>query len=151
MRRRIGMRTLGSVAGADPSSFYHLGRRGVELTKTLLTVGVIKVSLAMALKVGALVVLIASTAVVAGVPLDNPWFDVFSVYYLFSAVTSGMPEPDEKSSFGYIWMYRSCHILAANGTTYFANKSKWGILNGELEEERRQVRSFLSKQGEKEG
>lgn len=69
--------------------------------------------------------------VMVGVPLQDPWFDAFAGFYVFSAITSGMPEPDPKtSSFGYVWLYRSCHILSANGTAYFIAKNKWEEISG---------------------
>lgn len=64
------------------------------------------------------------------VPLNDPWFVVFIVWNLFSAVTSGMPEPDEDSSFSYIWLFRSCHILSAQGTAYFIHKKRWKDISG---------------------
>ncbi len=59
------------------------------------------------------------------IPIHDPWFCVFVGWSLFSAVVSGMPEPERKSAFGYIWLYRSCHILSSQGTAYFAHKDKW--------------------------
>jgi hypothetical protein len=64
------------------------------------------------------------------VPLADPWFDLFLGFYIFSAITSGMPEPTQESSFGYIWMYRSFHILSANGTAYFIARNKWNEITG---------------------
>ncbi len=65
-----------------------------------------------------------------GIPINDPWFIVFVVWNLFSALTSGMPEPDEESSFGYIWLFRSCHILSAQGTAYFIHKKRWKDISG---------------------
>lgn len=53
------------------------------------------------------------------------WFFVFIGWYVFSAITSGMPEPTKESSPWYIWAYRSFHILSANGTSFFQNKLYW--------------------------
>jgi hypothetical protein len=53
------------------------------------------------------------------------WFFVFVGWYFFSAITSGMPEPTQESSPWYIWAYRTFHILAASGTSFFENKRYW--------------------------
>lgn len=34
--------------------------------------------------------------------------------WVFAAIVGGMPEPDPASGKGYIWAYRSLHLLAAN-------------------------------------
>lgn len=56
----------------------------------------------------------------------STWFFVFVGWYVFSAITSGMPEPTQESSPGYIWAYRTLHLLAASGTSFFQNKTHWG-------------------------
>ncbi len=55
----------------------------------------------------------------------DPWFQLLLGYVVFCAIVSGMPEPDEKSGPGYIWAYRSGHLLAMMGTSYFQNKHLW--------------------------
>lgn len=60
----------------------------------------------------------------SGVPGDV-WFWVFVGWYVFSALVSGMPEPTPESTPWYIWAYRSFHILAASGTSFFQNKMFW--------------------------
>lgn len=55
----------------------------------------------------------------------SPWFFVFIGWYVFSALVSGMPEPERESSPWYIWAYRSFHILSASGTSFFQNKMYW--------------------------
>ena len=35
-------------------------------------------------------------------------------YYAAMAVVSGMPEPNEASTRGYVWAYNSLHVFAAN-------------------------------------
>jgi hypothetical protein len=53
------------------------------------------------------------------------WFWIFVGWYIFSALVTGMPEPTQESSPWYIWAYRSFHILAASGTSFFQNKMYW--------------------------
>lgn len=55
----------------------------------------------------------------------TPWFFIFIGWYIFSAMVSGMPEPEQDSSPWYIWAYRSFHILSASGTSFFQNKIYW--------------------------
>jgi hypothetical protein len=43
----------------------------------------------------------------------NPYV-VIALYFLFSAVVGGMPDPIVASPFLYLWCYRSAHILAGN-------------------------------------
>jgi len=35
-------------------------------------------------------------------------------WYVFSSMVSGMPAPTSTSGVGYIWAYRSLHLLAGN-------------------------------------
>jgi len=35
-------------------------------------------------------------------------------YFVFSAIVSGMPEPDANSGVGYRWAYHSLHVLAGD-------------------------------------
>lgn len=58
---------------------------------------------------------------------QNPWFWITIGGWLFSALVSGMPEPEKDYSPFYIWMYRSFHIIAASGTSYFQHKSMWPV------------------------
>lgn len=39
------------------------------------------------------------------------------LYWVFSAVVSGMPDPTSSSSVTYTWAHRSLHILAGNLTS----------------------------------
>ena len=43
-------------------------------------------------------------------------------YFLFSAIVGGMPEPTPTSGMGYLWAYRSLHLLAGNITTAISTK-----------------------------
>lgn len=65
------------------------------------------------------------------VPVRNPWFWVCIGQWLFSGFVSGMPEPEEDSSFFYVWAYRSFHILSASGTAYFTHRAQWPVISGE--------------------
>lgn len=53
------------------------------------------------------------------------WFKVFVAWYVFSAIVTGMPEPSKNSRTAYVWFFRSAHILAASGTTYFTHRLQW--------------------------
>jgi hypothetical protein len=55
----------------------------------------------------------------------DPWFWIFVGWWLFSALVTGMPEPVTDSSFWYVWVYRSFHMIAASGTSFFQNKMYW--------------------------
>lgn len=39
---------------------------------------------------------------------------VLLLYFLFSAVVSGMPEPPATAPLGYRWAYHTLHILAGD-------------------------------------
>lgn len=39
---------------------------------------------------------------------------LYFVFWAFSAVVHGMPEPKEDASLGYRWAFNSLHFLAAN-------------------------------------
>ena len=75
------------------------------------------------LMVAALAMMVAS--VFGDLPVHDPWFDMLIFYLIFKIITGGMPEPTDKSSDGYVWAYRSFHMLALIPTRYFANKSFW--------------------------
>ena len=45
---------------------------------------------------------------------QHPTMFSLALYFLFSAIVGGMPEPDEKSGPAYRWAYHSLHILAGN-------------------------------------
>jgi hypothetical protein len=60
-------------------------------------------------------------------PIQDPWFDLVVFYVFLKILVSGMPEPTIKSSDGYIWMYRSLHMMAMIPSRYFINKSFWHI------------------------
>lgn len=40
--------------------------------------------------------------------------DAVLIYYVFSAIVSGMPEPTGSSGPGWRWLYTSLHILAGD-------------------------------------
>lgn len=56
---------------------------------------------------------------------SDPWFWTMVGAWLFSSIVSGMPEPEKTDSKFYIWIYRSFHLIAASGTSYFQHRSKW--------------------------
>src|SRR5215472_18662908 len=56
------------------------------------------------------------------VPIHDPWFLVFVCWWLFSCITHGMPEPTIDRSDNYLWAYRTMHLMAASGTSYFRHK-----------------------------
>ena len=49
------------------------------------------------------------------------WLGV-ALIWIFSAFVSGMPEPHDKSSDGYLWLFRALHSIAGNITTVFSGK-----------------------------
>lgn len=55
----------------------------------------------------------------------DPWFWAVIAYMIFSAIVSGMPEPEKTDSKGYVWLYRSAHLLAQMGTSYFQHRDLW--------------------------
>lgn len=89
----------------------------------------------MIIKLALLVPIVAFTYIVGPLidlpHVSDPWFVIFILWWLFSAVTTGMPEPEEKSSFFYVWAYRTFHVIAGNGTSYFADKTVWPIFKRE--------------------
>lgn len=99
----------------------------------LVKIGSWKASSILILKLSLFAAGLIAMAITSGVPVQDPWFDGFAGYYVFSALVAGMPEPDANSSFVYIWMYRSGHILSANGTAYFSHKSMWNEISGKKE------------------
>ena len=56
---------------------------------------------------------------------QDPWFWIMVGAWFLSSLVSGMPEPAKGDSPGYIWMYRSLHIIVASGTSYFQHPSMW--------------------------
>ena len=46
-------------------------------------------------------------------------FIYLALYWVFSAVVGGMPEPTSASAFAYRWTYKSLHLLAGNIGTAF--------------------------------
>jgi hypothetical protein len=98
--------------------------------RTVFHIGAVKLTAVGVMKITALLGTVVTTALMVGVPLQDPWFDAFTAFYIFSAITSGMPDPDKNSSFGYVWLYRSAHILSANGTAYFIHRNKWDEISG---------------------
>lgn len=69
-----------------------------------------------------------------GLPVQDPWFDMFVAYVLvrwaLNSVVNGMPEPEETDSHWYIWCYRSMHSLAHISTAYFSHKNMWKYISG---------------------
>ncbi|MGH9535477.1 MAG: hypothetical protein ACRD2E_11535 [Terriglobales bacterium] len=45
-------------------------------------------------------------------------------YFVFSAIVSGMPEPDEKSGTGYLWAYRTLHVLSGDFSQWIASRNQ---------------------------
>ena len=86
------------------------------------------------IKVVPLFAFLAPVAATVGLPVNNVWFDISVFNYVFSAFTSGMPEPSQESSFVYVWMFRSFHLLSANGTAYFIHRKRWADIAGKKEE-----------------
>jgi hypothetical protein len=71
-----------------------------------------------------------TSASVNGLPLQDPWFDIAIFLWVFSAITGGMPEPEQNSSFWYIWLYRTLHLMSASATAYFIHKNRWSDISG---------------------
>lgn len=73
-----------------------------------------------------------------GLPVNDPWFDVFAVYLLvkwaIASIVNGMPEPEENSSVWYIWCFRSLHSMAHIATAYFSHKRMWKFISGEAKD-----------------
>lgn len=69
-----------------------------------------------------------------GLPINDPWFDVFVVYVMarwaITSVVNGMPEPEASSSPWYIWCYRSMHSMAHISTAYFSHRNMWKYIAG---------------------
>lgn len=86
-------------------------------------------------KLSAAVMFIFSLVGSSGLPVNNPWFDISILLWVSSAVVSGMPEPEEDSSFWYIWAYRTMHLLSASGTAYFMHKNRWKEISGDRKKE----------------
>ena len=90
-------------------------------------------SMAIAAKLGVLAGLIGIAVGGFDVPLRDPWFVVFVTWWVFSAVTAGMPEPESILENGrtflasplYLWAYRTMHIMSQSGTSYFGHRSTW--------------------------
>jgi hypothetical protein len=91
----------------------------------------LRLGLLLIIKVSAVAMLLFSLVGSSGLPVSNPWFDISVMLWIFSAVVGGMPEPEEDSSFYYIWLYRSLHLLSATGTAYFIHKKRWADISGE--------------------
>lgn len=99
----------------------------------------LKIIAAPIIKVSALGAMLFSAATLLGLPVNDPWFDIFMFYvlgrWMFVSIVNGMPEPSEDSSDWYIWAYRSMHSMAHIATAYFSHKKLWKLFNGaELEE-----------------
>lgn len=79
---------------------------------------------------------VATHATGEPVPIHDVWFLLLVSWGVFSAITAGMPEPTVPKdgdirppkmtdSDGYLWAYRTMHILSQNGTSYFKNKTEF--------------------------
>lgn len=53
---------------------------------------------------------------------QHPAIVGIAAYWCFSALVGGMPQTDDKSSSGYVWLYNSLHILAGNLTAAVQSK-----------------------------
>lgn len=65
------------------------------------------------------------------IPFHDFWF--WSTLYLLcyrnfvASIISGMPEPSETSSDGYLWAYRSLHAMDRRISPYRLHKSFWKV------------------------
>ncbi|SRR6266567_2834243 len=91
----------------------------------------LRLGLMLVIKASAVAMFIFSLIESSGLPVSNPWFDISILLWVSSAVIGGMPEPEETSSFYYIWLYRTLHLLSATGTAYFIHKNRWSEISGE--------------------
>ena len=55
--------------------------------------------------------------------MDHAWL-IIALYWAFSAVVGGMPEPDASASLWYRWGFSSLHILAGNVLTAVQSRYK---------------------------
>lgn len=46
--------------------------------------------------------------------LQTHGVDALLAYFVFSAIVSGMPEPDATAGIAYRWAYSSLHVLAGD-------------------------------------
>ena len=85
-------------------------------------------------KFAAATALTLAAAEFMGLPISDPWFDLFVVYvvgrWALTSVVNGMPEPEPTSSLWYIWCYRTMHSLAHISTAYFSHKNMWKYISG---------------------
>lgn len=69
-----------------------------------------------------------------GLPVNDPWFDVFMVYVMcrwaLTSIVNGMPEPEVDTSLWYIWCYRTMHSMAHISTAYFSHRNIWKYIAG---------------------
>ena len=88
----------------------------------------------LAVKLSMLAVIVLVADFLQDVPIHNPWFVVFVVWWIFSSITTGMPEPENRgvgesrglfSSPFYLWAYRTMHIMTQSGTSYFGSRRIW--------------------------
>ena len=97
----------------------------------------LNIALAPLLKTSVMGAMIFSAATMLGLPVNDPWFDIFMLYVLgrwtLASIVNGMPEPDEESSDWYIWAYRSFHSMAHIATAYFSHKRMWKFISGGAE------------------
>lgn len=95
-------------------------------------------------KLGVLIgVLLAASPVIGDLPVQNGWFDAFSLVTFAAmarAIVGGEPEPDvirkvtakEMSwhEFYYLWFYRSSHLFLISPTAYNMHPEKFGMISG---------------------
>lgn len=48
--------------------------------------------------------------------------DAVLLYFVFSAVVSGMPEPDATAGLGYRWAYHSLHVLTGDLSQWIGSR-----------------------------
>lgn len=90
------------------------------------------------LKFTGLVLAVFTVAAASGFPVHDIYFDYF-LFIAFSAVVSGMPEPDTNLTtqrFLYTWLYRSGHLMVASATAYFLHQRKWSDISAGVEKEK---------------
>lgn len=81
-----------------------------------------------------------AVATPSDVPVHDPWFWIFVLWWFFSCIASGMPEPTSQNSDTYLWAYRSMHLMAASGTSYFRNKLDLPTVRQSVEQSSRETK-----------
>ncbi len=54
--------------------------------------------------------------------MHHSTLSILAGYYLFSAFVSGMPDPDSTSGKGYMWAFKSLHLLSGDLAAGLASK-----------------------------